>query len=107
MNKNRREYSAKSLFVHQIFNILNRYFQTLELITSKLAILEDVKTTCCVTKMLNALMILMFSSRSQSYNKVLISNKVIRQHRGLCSNLKKKTSVRTTGQGNFDMMKTS
>lgn len=78
---------AKSLFIHQAFNILNMYFRALELITSKLAILQNVKTACCVTKILNTPVILIFSSGSQSYNKGLISNNVIRQHRSLCSNL--------------------
>lgn len=75
MGKNRREKRAKSLLVHLTFNILNIYFQALGLITSKLAILEDVKTACWFTKTCSTLAILMFSSGSQSYNKVLINNK--------------------------------
>lgn len=50
MGKNRREKRATSLLVHPTFNILNISFQALGLITSKLAILEDVKTACWFTK---------------------------------------------------------
>lgn len=75
MGKNGRENRVMSLFAHQALNILTIYFQALELITSQLAIREDIKTTCCATKILNTLAMLMFSSGSQSYNKVLISNK--------------------------------
>ena len=55
---------VKSLFAHPTFNILNIYFQALELITSKLAILEDVKTACWFTETLNTLAILTLSSGS-------------------------------------------
>ena len=48
---------VKSLFPHPTFSILNIYFLALELITSKLAILEDVKTACWFTETLNTLAI--------------------------------------------------
>lgn len=57
MGKNGREKRMKSLFVHPNVNILDAYFQILELITSKLATPEDVETACSITKTLNTLAI--------------------------------------------------
>lgn len=54
-----------SLFVLQAFSILTMDL-ALDIITSQLVIQEDIKTTCCATKMLNTLAMLMFSSGSQS-----------------------------------------